>query len=83
VLKKLLSALFPPRPPAAPRFWYTWQAHPFDDPQYFHVDAATKEEADTLAMKRFTGMFDRGETVMTEFFPMKNPPPLVKSFRPY
>ena len=75
MLKKIWNALFAPRPPAVPRFWYVWQAHPFDDAQYFFIDAGTKEIADRQAVERFEGMFARGETVMREFYPTKNPPP--------
>lgn len=55
--------------PAKPRgFRYAYQAHPFDDANYFWIDADTQEAADEAAKQKFGELFRNRQTIMTEFW---------------
>ncbi len=56
------------RPPKMRSFRYKYQRHPFDEWQYFAVNALTQTDADVKAKDRFQQLFKHQQTVMTEFF---------------
>ena len=51
-------------------FTYKYQRHPFDDCQYFTVQAANQEEANAFAIEKFTEFFNSGKTIMNVFYPV-------------
>lgn len=56
---------------SAPRlltFRYMYLRHPFDDAQYFSVQAANQAVADKLAIECFNNMFNNHQTVTVEFW---------------
>ena len=54
-------------------FWYKYQRHPFDDAQYFKIEAESQAEADKKAIAHFEALFKAGHTVMTVCYPTTPP----------
>jgi hypothetical protein len=54
--------------PVAKKFRYTYQRHPFDDPQYLTVEAVNQHEADEKARTLLEDLSKRGGTVMCMFY---------------
>jgi hypothetical protein len=54
--------------PRLPTFRYKYLRHPFDDMQFFSVEAADQAAADTLAVAKYTAMFSNRQTVLREFW---------------
>lgn len=59
-------------------FWYKYQRHPFDDPQYFTIQSLTREEANVLAIQHLERLFEARHTVMCECYPCEDPYPRKK-----
>jgi hypothetical protein len=51
------------------QWWYFYLRYPFDVPNYFCVDAGSREEANPLAMEKFKELFESGQTCMDCFTP--------------
>lgn len=48
-----------PPPKKYPYYYrYTYQRHPFDDPQYFYIQANSSAEADEKAVQEFERIID-------------------------
>ena len=57
--------------PQLVKFFYRYQRYPFDDGQEFSVLATDQESANVLATERYTQMFNKGETIEPNFYPVK------------
>ena len=57
-----------PKKPKLINFTYGYLRHPFDDKQFFYVDAPDQASADESARQIYTNFFNERHTVTTEFW---------------
>ena len=55
--------------PRLQTFRYKYLRYPFDNAQYFSVQAADQAVADKLAVDQYTTMFNNRQTVLRNFWP--------------
>ncbi|MDP3645978.1 MAG: hypothetical protein Q8R25_02725 [bacterium] len=63
----LIAELMPRKASQLKSFRYKYLRHPFDNWQYFSVEAEDQTNADKAAIERFTDLFNNHFTTMTTF----------------